>query len=77
MQNILTNIEDLLCEHLKVKTMKVTIKWKDIKSWIKYNTWIEVISDDIEFEVVESEDTEYFINKYNNESRQSKEHKSS
>lgn len=43
----------------------VKIKWSDIQSWIKYNTWLNVICKDTEYEIIEWSDTDLFLKKYN------------
>lgn len=43
----------------------IKIKWSDIKFWIKYNTWLNVICEDTEYEIIEESDTDLFLKKYN------------
>lgn len=43
----------------------IKIKWSDIQSWIKYNTWLNVISKDTEYEIIEEPDIDLFLKKYN------------
>ena len=46
--------------------MRVKIKKIDLQDWIKYNTWLKVITSDLELEVIEDKDSNFLIKTYEN-----------